>query len=171
MRAGAGFMKTLLILRHAKSSWKQPGLADHDRPLNRRGNRDAPRVGLLLRRHALTPDLIVSSTAERARATAAQVAEGSGCGCPVELDRQLYLAGPEAIVDVVRSLGGEASRVLVVGHNPGLQELVARLTGRDEVLPTAALAQIELPIAEWAELRAFPRGRLVGLWRPKELDR
>ncbi len=170
MRVGAGLMKTLLVLRHAKSSWKQPGLADHDRPLNRRGNRDAPRVGLLLRRQALTPDLIVSSTAERARATAVQVAEGVVYGSPVELDRQLYLAEPEAIVDVVRSLGGEASRVLVVGHNPGLQELVARLTGRDEVLPTASLAQIELPIAEWAELRTFTRGRLVRLWRPKELD-
>lgn len=163
-------MKTLLILRHAKSSWKQPGLADHDRPLNRRGNRDAPRVGLLLSRQALTPDLIVSSTAERARSTAAQVADGSGYGGEVELDRQLYLAEPEAIVDAVRSLGGEASRVLVVGHNPGLQELVARLTGSDEVLPTAALARIELPIAEWAELRAFTRGRLVDLWRPKERD-
>ena len=163
-------MKTLLILRHAKSSWKQPGLADHDRPLNRRGNRDAPRVGLLLRRQALTPDLIVSSTAERARATAVQVADGAGCGSPVELDRRLYLAEPEAIVDVVRNLGGEASRVLVVGHNPGLQELVARLTGRDELLPTAALAQIELPSADWAELRTFSPGRLAGLWRPKELD-
>ena len=163
-------MKTLLILRHAKSSWKQPGLADHERPLNRRGNRDAPRVGLLLRRQALTPGLIVSSTAERARATAVQVAEGAGYGSPVELDRQLYLAEPEAIVDVVRSLGGAASRVLVVGHNPGLQELVARLSGRDELLPTASLAQIELPIADWAELRTFTAGRLVGLWRPKELD-
>ncbi len=170
MHAGAGLMKTLLILRHAKSSWKQPGLADHDRPLNRRGNRDAPRVGRLLRRQALTPDLIVSSTAERARVTAAQVAEGAGYGGPVELDRQLYLADPEAIVDVVRGLGGEASRVLVVGHNPGLQELVARLTGKDEVLPTAALAQIELPIAGWAELRTSSRGRLAALWRPKELD-
>lgn len=163
-------MKTLLILRHAKSSWKHPGLADHDRPLNKRGNRDAPRVGLLLGQQALTPDLIISSTAERARGTAAQVADGSGYGGPVELDRQLYLAEPEAIVDVVRSLGGEASRVLVVGHNPGLEELVARLTGRAEVLPTAALAQIELPLVEWAALRAFTRGRLAALWRPKELD-
>ena len=163
-------MKTLLILRHAKSSWKHAGLADHDRPLNRRGSRDAPRVGLLLRRQRLTPDLIVSSTAERARSTAAQVADGSGCGGPLELDRQLYLAEPEAVVDVVRGLGGEASRVLVVGHNPGLEELVARLTGRAEVLPTAALAQIELPLAEWADLRPFTRGRLAGLWRPRDLD-
>ena len=130
-------MKTLLILRHAKSSWKHPGLADHDRPLNRRGNRDAPRVGLLLRRQGLTPDLIISSTAERARSTAAQVADRSGYGGPVELNRQLYLAEPEAIVDVVRTLGSEASRVLVVGHNPGLEALVAGLAGRAEVLPTA----------------------------------
>ena len=163
-------MKTLLILRHAKSSWKHPGLADHDRPLNRRGNRDAPRVGLLLRRQGLTPDLIISSPAERARSTAAQVADRSGYGGPVELKRQLYLAEPEAIVDVVRTLGSEASRVLVVGHNPGLEALVAGLAGRAEVLPTASLAQIELPLAEWTQLRTFTRGQLVGLWRPKALD-
>ena len=163
-------MKTLLILRHAKSSWKHPGRADHDRPLNARGHRDAPRVGLLLRREALTPDLIISSTAERARSTAARVADGSGCGSPVELARQLYLAEPEAIVDVVRSLGGEALRVLVVGHNPGLEELLAGLTGRSEVLRTASLAQVELPIAEWGQLRPFTRGKLAGLWRAKAPD-
>lgn len=163
-------MKTLLILRHAKSSWKRPDLDDHDRPLNARGRRDAPRMGALLRRRGLTPDLVVSSTAVRARTTAEQVAEESGYGGQVTLDRRLYLAAPEALVDVVGSLGGGAARVLVVGHNPGLEDLLARLTGAAEALPTAALAQVALPIAAWRELRASTRGRLVALWRPKELD-
>lgn len=163
-------MKTLLILRHAKSSWKRPDLDDHDRPLGARGRRDAPRMGALLRRRGLTPDLVVSSTAVRAQTTAEQVAEKSGYGGQVVLDRRLYLAAPEALVDVVGRLGGTVARVLVVGHNPGLQELVARLAGAAEALPTAALAQVALPIGAWRELRASTRGRLVELWRPKELD-
>lgn len=162
-------MKTLLILRHAKSSWKQPALDDHDRPLSPRGARDAPRMGALLRRRGLTPDLIVSSTAVRARTTADQVADRSGCGGGVRLDRRLYLARPETIAAVAGDLGGGATRLLVVGHNPGLEELVARLTGAAEILPTAALAQVRLPIDAWSGLSTSTRGALVGLWRPREL--
>lgn len=162
-------MKTLLILRHAKSSWKQPALDDHDRPLSPRGARDAPRMGALLRRRGLTPDLIVSSTAVRARTTANRVADRSGCGGGVRLDRRLYLARPETIAAVAGDLGGGATRLLVVGHNPGLEELVARLTGAAEILPTAALAQVRLPIDAWSGLSTSTRGALVGLWRPREL--
>lgn len=162
-------MKTLLILRHAKSSWKQPALDDHDRPLSPRGARDAPRMGALLRRRGLTPDLIVSSTAVRARTTADRVADRSGCGGVVRLDRRLYLARPETIASVAGGLGGGAARLLVVGHNPGLEELVARLTGAAEILPTAALAQVRLPIDAWSGLSTSTRGALVGLWRPREL--
>lgn len=162
-------MKTLLILRHAKSSWKQPALDDHDRPLSPRGARDAPRMGALLRRRGLTPDLIVSSTAVRARTTAEWAADRSGCGGGVRLDRRLYLARPETIAAVAGDLGGGATRLLVVGHNPGLEELVARLTGAAEILPTAALAQVRLPIDAWSGLSTSTRGALVGLWRPREL--
>lgn len=162
-------MKTLLILRHAKSSWKQPALDDHDRPLSPRGARDAPRMGALLRRRGLTPDLIVSSTAVRARTTAERAADRSGCGGGVRLDRRLYLARPETVAAVAGDLGGGATRLLVVGHNPGLEELVARLTGAAEILPTAALAQVRLPIDAWSELSTSTRGALVGLWRPREL--
>lgn len=158
-------MKTLLILRHAKSSWKQPALDDHDRPLSPRGARDAPRMGALLRRRGLTPDLIVSSTAVRARTTAEWAADRSGCGGGVRLDRRLYLARPETIAAVAGDLGGGATRLLVVGHNPGLEELVARLTGAAEILPTAALAQVRLPIDAWSGLSTSTRGALVGLWR------
>ena len=162
-------MRTLLVLRHAKSSRKHPELADHDRPLSKRGKRDAPRMGKLIQRRRLTPALIISSTARRARWTADEVADWCAYDGAVHLERRLYLAGPGAVIDVARDLAGSATRVLVVGHNPGLEELIARLTGRSEIFPTAALARIDLPIDDWKELRSTVKGRLVNLWRPKEL--
>jgi phosphohistidine phosphatase len=161
-------MKTLLILRHAKSSWKQPDQADHDRPLNERGKSDAPRVGRLLREEDLVPDLIVSSTAKRARKTAAKVAEGSGYGGEIQLSDELYLAPPKTYLGVLRQVADAHSRVMVVGHNPGLEELLTLLTGDESSLPTAALAYITLPIDRWSELNTGTRGHLVNLWTPKE---
>ena len=104
-------MKTLLFLRHAKSSWKQTDVADHDRPLNKRGKQDAPRMGILLRQQQLTPDVIVSSTAARARCTADAVADACAFDGVVQLEPQLYLAAPAEILDVCASgrRGGEAS--------------------------------------------------------------
>ena len=162
-------MRTLLLLRHAKSSWKHPELPDHDRPLNDRGKRDAPRMATLLAELRLRPDLIVSSTAKRARRTAEAVAERCAHEGLVRLDRRLYLADPGAIVDVVHEVGGRSPRILLVGHNPGLEALVVRLTGYVEPLPTAGLAHVDLPIRGWKSLRLTTRGRLVNLWRPKEI--
>lgn len=162
-------MKTLLVQRHAKSSWKHPELSDHDRPLNKRGKRDAPRMGRLVAAQGLRPDVIVSSTARRARRTAEEVARHAGCEGAVQLDRRLYLASPDEIVDVVRGVAGSARRVMVVGHNPGLEDLVARLAGRRETLPTAALAALHLSIRSWTELTASTAGDLAGPWRPREL--
>ena len=162
-------MKTLLVLRHAKSSWKNPETSDHDRPLNRRGKRDAPRMGRLVAARGLRPDVIVSSTAQRARRTADEVAQHSGYEGAVQLERHLYLASPDEIVDVVRSVAGGARRVMVVGHNPGLEDLVARLAGHPETLPTAALAEIRLSIRSWKDLAVSSAGTLAGVWRPREL--
>jgi phosphohistidine phosphatase len=165
-------MRTLFLLRHAKSSWKHSGLSDHDRPLNKRGKRDAPRVGRLLRQKRLSPGLIISSSAKRARRTADEVAKWSAFEGTVQLERRLYLADPETVVDVVRRAGAEARRVLVVGHNPGMGELASRLTGQVETdpLPTAGLVQIRLEIDHWKEFRLSSLGRLVNVWRPKELE-
>ncbi|MCY4600578.1 MAG: histidine phosphatase family protein [Acidobacteria bacterium] len=162
-------MQTLLILRHGKSSWKHPGLADHDRPLNKRGIRDAPRMGRLLRDVDLVPDRIVSSTAVRARATAELVADQLGYRGTVACSRDLYLASAPDIIRVLGNVGGDASRLLVVGHNPGLEELVAALTGGFAGLPTAALAQISLEMDAWSNLAESTPARLVNLWRPREL--
>ena len=165
-------MRTLLLLRHAKSSWKHSGPSDHDRPLNKRGERDAPRVGRLLRQKRLSPGVIISSTATRAQRTAEEVAKSGGFDVAVQLERALYLADPETIVDVVRQTSTEAQRVLVVGHNPGMEELVGRLTGlsEPEPMPTAGFAHIRLEIDDWKELRVPSEGRLVNLWRPAELE-
>jgi len=163
-------MKTLLLLRHAKSSWKNSNLTDHDRPLNKRGKRDAPRMGYLLRREELTPGQIISSTARRARETAALVAEQSGFTAAVELNSNLYHASPEALATVLHELYYEDDPVLLVAHNPGLERFLELLTGQYEPLPTAALAHITLDLADWRQLRPETRGTLVNLWRPRELE-
>jgi len=161
-------MKTLL-LRHAKSSWSDPALKDHDRPLNDRGKSDAPRMGQLLKDQKLTPDLIVSSTAKRARKTAAKVAKNCGYQGEIELTENFYLAHPGQYVQYLQQVSDEHDFVMVVGHNPGLEALLAWLTGEQEPLPTAALAQVEFDIASWSELAHSAGGRLANLWRPKEL--
>ena len=162
-------MKTLLILRHAKSSWDQPGLRDHDRPLNPRGRRDAPRMGRFLVARDFVPDRILSSTAVRARTTAELAAAEFGRDVEIETTSELYHASPDAYVDVVEAMGGAEERLMVVGHNPGITSLVWQLTAEGEYMPTAALAAVELDIEDWAELGSARRGRLVGFWRPKAL--
>ena len=161
-------MKTLLILRHAKSSWDDPNLPDHDRPLTDRGKKDAKRVGRLLQEHGLVPDLIVSSTAKRARKTAAKVAKACGHAGEVETITRLYHAYPSQFIEVLREIGDEHASVLVVAHNPGLEEFVRHVTGQPESLPTAALAQVSLDIDSWQSLSVPPGGTLVQVWRPKE---
>jgi phosphohistidine phosphatase len=166
-------MKTLLILRHAKSSWDDVSLSDHDRPLTGRGRRAAHRMGRLLDDEALWPDLILSSTAERAATTTQRLVDAGGLagGFAGEIHylRELYFAGPHDYIEAVRELGGETGSVMVVGHNPGLENLVQELTAHWERLPTAALVRILVPIDRWHDLEAG-NGTLAGVWRPKELD-
>jgi phosphohistidine phosphatase len=165
-------MKTLLVLRHAKSSWNDSALDDHARPLNKRGRRDGPRMGRLVREHRLTPDIIMSSDAVRARRTAEAVAKATRYAGEILLDRRLYIASPPGIFAVLRTVREtKAGTVMIVGHNPGLEELVTQLTGEQQDLPTAALAQIGLPIDRWRDLKMSTRGTLLGLWRPKEVTK
>ena len=163
-------LKTLLILRHAKSSWSDSAPVDHMRPLNTRGRRDAPRIGDLLREQRLIPDLILSSDAVRARVTAEAVAETARYAGKILLDPNLYLASSARIVAVLRAVGETTTdTVMIVGHNPGLEDLVVQLTGESEDLPTAALAHVVLPIDQWRDLTMSTRGALLMLWRPKDL--
>lgn len=162
-------MKLLSILRHAKSSWSDSSLDDHDRPLNKRGLRDAPRMGALIREQGLLPETILSSTARRARDTALTVAAAAGFPDEVRFSRDLYGADPDAWLEALAELPDTAGHALVVGHNPGLEALVALLVGEGHVMPTAALAVVELPIESWRDLEPVPRGTLRGLWKPRDL--
>lgn len=144
-------------------------MADHDRPLNNRGKRDAPRMGRLIAELALHPDIVLSSTAKRARSTAKRVVEAAGFTCPLELLDHFYLAPPDSYIDELRQQSPDCERILVIGHNPGLEQLVATLTDTYESLPTAALVRIDFDIESWAELPGEPKGQLQGVWRPKEM--
>jgi phosphohistidine phosphatase len=165
-------VKTLLILRHAKSSWDDASLDDRERPLNARGRRDAPRMGDLLRDEALIPDVIITSDAVRAHTTARAVAEAAGYTRDIVVDPLLYGASPEDVLAVLKTVpDANARTVMIVGHNPGLEDLIEQLTGEPHDLPTAALVRLALPIEAWGELSATTRATLVDLWRPKELAR
>lgn len=163
--------KTLLVLRHGKSSWKDLSLDDHDRPLKKRGKRDAERVGAFLREQDLIPDLILTSSAKRARGTAKRVCKGGDFkgAVPVERVRRLYHAEPETIVEVLQGIDSIHNRVMIIGHNPGLEDLLELLRGEWSRMPTAALAEIRLPLARWRDLNPETRGDLRHLWTPDML--
>ena len=162
-------MKTLLIMRHAKSSWKEPASNDHDRPLNKRGKNDAPRMAKLLREKQLRPELILTSSAKRARKTAATVAEMANCAGGSGVTRALYMAEPEAYFRLLNDLPASYNCVLVVGHNPGIEEFLAVLCGEEVTMPTAAVAQVSLSIDDWSDLSPETKAKLVDVWRPREL--
>jgi len=163
-------MKTLLLLRHAKSSWKDADLDDHDRPLSKRGKRDAPRMGQLLRDEDLLPDLLVASSAKRARKTAEHVIQHSGYRGETRITGELYNAGRDQLLAFVSTLPDAARRILLIGHNPGLEELLETLTGQCVALTTAALVQLESPAESWRQFSEAPPAQLVKLWQPRELD-
>ena len=163
-------MKRLSILRHAKSSWKDVSADDHDRPLAGRGDRDVPVIAGQLANLAPPPDVVLCSTARRARDTAVAVLEAADCDAEIRMQRRLYLASPATWRAALAELPAEVDHALLVGHNPGLEELLAELAGEHQELPTAALARIELQVGSWPELAQGARGELIGVWRPRELS-
>lgn len=162
-------MKTLLILRHAKSSWDDSGLDDHDRPLNKRGLRTAPLMGELIRAENIVPDLILSSTARRARETAYIVGENCGYDKAVELNSSLYPTSAPTCLNLLAEVDDANNNVLLVGHNPGLEHLVEHFAGHYERLPTATLVQFGFEIESWSDLSDQTTAIPVNLWRPKEV--
>jgi phosphohistidine phosphatase len=162
-------MKTLLVLRHAKSSRSDLALHDHERPLNERGRRDAPGMGWFVREHGLMPHLVISSDAVRTQMTAEAFAAAARYRGHLRLEPQLYLASAAEIVEVLQGLRDrQTDSVMIVGHNPGLEHLVERLTGESQELPTAALAHIVLALDRWRDLTLSTPGTLVGCWRPAD---
>lgn len=161
-------MKRLLLVRHAKSSWKKTGLADRDRPLNRRGKRDAPLLGERLAAKGLAPERIISSPARRAQRTAEALAEALDYPAEeIEWEDEIYEAGVGILLELVRCLNDADQTVLLVGHNPGFTELCNQLTGAALVnLPTCAAALLEFPLRHWSQV-APGGGALVWLDTPK----
>ena len=146
--------RQLTLLRHAKSSWDDAGVKDRDRPLNERGERDAPRMGRRLRARGARPTLILTSPAVRARRTAQIIARE--IGYPQEFlqrEADLYLASPDEIIAVIARQDSSFRDLIVCGHNPGLTELANRLTGAGiDNVPTTGVVVIGLDLKSWAEL-------------------
>lgn len=160
-------MKTLYILRHAKSSWVDNSLADFDRPLNERGLNAAPFIGEVMARKGIQPEVIISSPAKRAMHTAELVKEASGSNSPIQYDERIYEASPHALKLVISQIGEKIDSAMIVGHNPGIEGLIKYLTDRSESMPTAALAAISLDIAGWDSVTAGC-GELHFVIRPRE---
>jgi phosphohistidine phosphatase len=161
-------MKTLFVLRHAKSSWSNSDVADFDRPLNERGEQAAPFMGAFMREKNFIPDLILSSPAQRARETARLVKEAGKFDAAILFEPQIYEASLGDLIEIIGQTENNSERLLLVGHNPGLENLVRILTGKAESFPTAALAHILLKIENWSEIQPG-KGELENLFKPKEL--
>jgi phosphohistidine phosphatase len=162
-------MKTLMLLRHAKSSWKDSTVADHDRPLNRRGMRAADLVRGFLQRKKLRPKFVLSSSAARTRQTVEIVFESLSPAPEVRYDAALYLASAAKLLDVISRLADDQDQVVLVGHNPGMEDLLFRLTHVDQHFPTATLASIALAVEKWSEVEDN-KGELRWLVTPKQLE-
>ena len=168
-------MKTLTLLRHAKSGWDDPVARDFDRPLNPKGQRAAQAMGRHMRSLGLTFDHVVASPAARVVETLEHVAKGYGSDLAPGWDKRLYLASASSLLDIVRELPEGADRALLVGHNPGLEELVLTLvpdgTLRDDVevkFPTASLAEMHFE-GLWADVGEGD-AELERFVRPRDLD-
>lgn len=162
-------MKILTIVRHAKSSWSDSSLSDDKRPLNRRGERDAPEMGRRIQEHGIRPSLIVSSPATRAWTTAKVIAHA--INYPREFlqkEERLYLASLDEILDVVVAQDNGFNNLMVVGHNPGLTDfanfLVPGLTGN---LPTAGVVSVQIDRDDWSLYERPPTELLVHDWPKK----
>lgn len=155
-------MRELILLRHAKSSWSDTELDDFERPLSTRGAKAAPKMGQWLVEHHLMPDRVLCSTAVRTRATLTLVLATFPEPVPaIELLDDLYLAAPQAMLDLIRSVPNESSRCMVIGHNPGLHQLALELTGNGSKkqiekmalkFPTAAVVHLSFAVDGWAEV-------------------
>jgi len=163
-------MKTLLLLRHAKSSWDDPNLEDFDRPLNERGVDDSEMMGKYAKKKKVKADLVLSSPATRAKHTTELfVASAKLENTPV-YDERLYEASARRLLKILSELDDKQENVLLVGHNPGFEDLCERLTGDTRQVPTATLIRIDLDIDKW---RAPKGGTGTIAWRatPKKLKK
>jgi phosphohistidine phosphatase len=167
-------MKTLYVVRHAKSSWDESGIPDFDRPLSDRGKRDAPRMGKRLKEKQVRPDLMLSSPAKRALSTCKRIAKALGYPAEkIKTDRTLYHADEDEILSVVRKIKDKHDVLMIFGHNPGLTEFVNGMcidnTTSIDNIPTCGVAAFSFDISSWHEAD-FAKGKLVFYDFPKSRE-
>ena len=169
---------TLYLLRHAKSSWADPALADRDRPLAPRGRRNAAVLAAELARIPIAPELVLCSPARRTRETLDAISDELPQGAEIRFEERVYGASAEGLVDLLAGLPGAVASVLLIGHNPGLQRLALLLAGRGDApvltrlaakFPTAAIARLAFSGRRWRDLDAGA-AELKQLWSPKDGD-
>lgn len=160
-------MKLLFVLRHAKSSWDNPDLSDFERPLNSRGLDAARFIGGLIYQRDLAPQIIVSSPAKRAKQTAVLVKELAEIAKPIIFDERIYESSPLTLFNLIREFDDKYETVLLIGHNPGFEQIVRMLTGENVTMPTAGLAKINLAAENWHDLET-DSNKLEFLIRPKD---
>jgi phosphohistidine phosphatase len=163
-------MRTLYLLRHAKSSWKNDELADFERPLAGRGRKASETIGRFLKEKEITFDLVLCSPAVRARETTDLVLRSAKLRADVRYDERIYEATPGRLIDVISQIENEYKAVVLVGHNPGMAELLQVVTGQTEEFPTATLAKIVFKNSKWTEV-ATRKGTLEWVVRPRGLDK
>jgi phosphohistidine phosphatase len=160
-------MKTLFVLRHAKSSWDNPDSADFDRQLNEQGLKTAPIMGETMYKNQFQPAAIISSPAKRAKQTAVLIKEMAQLTSGIEYDERIYEASPHRLLEVISGIDEKNESAMLVGHNPGLEGLIKILTGEVRSLATAALAVIDLSAENWSEIAA-ESGKVRGVYSPKD---
>jgi len=163
-------MKRIYILRHAKSSWSNPGLRDHDRPLNKRGQRDAPRMAHYMKENNLIISGIYSSTSQRTRETIVPFIEAfSLASSVISYEQDLYHGYPMDYVHVIQALGENDNNILLVGHNPGITDIANQASqAYIENVPTCALLILDYPSNDWASF-SFQSCKLIAMVTPKSL--
>lgn len=161
-------MKSIFLLRHAKSSWDDPSRSDHERSLNQRGRRAARQMGEFAAEKNIVPERIICSTAVRTQETAEIFLTASGIEVEMFSTDRVYEASAGELFDLLAESDDMANSVLLIGHNPGIADLVYRLTGNVETVPTATLISISTDAKNWSDL-VPDCGQLEGIYRPKEL--
>ena len=159
-------MKNLLLMRHAKSSWKDTSLPNHQRPLKQRGKTDALRIGELLRKQGVIIDVILCSTAKRAMATAKGFLKKYTFEGDIFHIDDLYNASHETFITLLNQLPDTAKTAMIIGHNPEMDYFLEVICNEYEHMTTATVAHIELPVEQWIELNGVSPGRLISLSKP-----
>ena len=160
-------MKTIYLIRHAKSSWDEHTIEDHERPLNERGRQDAEKMAEYLKDQGIRPDFALCSTAKRTKETFSYFTRFFD-SLPLHLTKKLYLASVSALEEEIHAIQNEYSHVLLFGHNNGVSALVSIILEKNVDLPTCSFTQIEFPVNDWKEAD-LKNARIIAAISPKEL--